>query len=197
MVFHRCFTALIITTCLSACGPGPSLGSGSDVEQGDDESESEGESEGESESESGAGELDCRLAIRLDQCCNQAFAATVEEIEAEPCVAEWPVDWGTLPSELAAACIEAQPNWCEIVDCDYAQPASDMVGPDGEGGCRYLCPEDMHLAYRQAGCGEPPPVVECLGVPPPCADEYCSCAGEALWGCGQVGEPFRHLGPCE
>jgi hypothetical protein len=184
----RIFTALFITSCLTACGA--KVSSGSDDEQSDEASESAGE-----ESETGDGELECRLAIRLDQCCNQPFAATVEEIAADPCVAEWPVDWASLPSELALMCTEAQPDWCELVDCDYASPASDMVGPDGEGGCRYLCPEDTHLAYRNPGCEVP--VVECLGVPPPCADEYCTCTGETIYGCGQVGEPFEHIGPCE
>jgi hypothetical protein len=182
---------LFISSCLAACGPGRSAGSGSDTDESDGEA-----SESESDTTSEGGETDeCRLAIRLDQCCNQPFAATVEEIEAELCVAEWPVDWGSLPEEVATECTMAQPDWCEVVDCDYAQPASDMVGPDGEGGCQYLCPEETYPAYRNPGCEQP--VVECLGVPPPCADEYCTCEGETIYGCGQVGEPFEHIGPCE
>jgi hypothetical protein len=189
MACSRIVPALIITSCLTGCGP--KISSGSEDDLGDEESESVGESE----SETSEDELECRLAIRLDQCCNQPFAATLAEIEADLCVVEWPIDWASLPSEVTLMCVEAQPDWCEVVDCDYAAPASDMVGPDGEGGCRYLCPEDTHLAYRNPGCEIP--AVECLGIPPPCADEYCSCAGETIYGCGQVGEPFAHTGPCE
>jgi hypothetical protein len=65
------------------------------------------------------------------------------------------------------------------------------------GQRQYVCPIDTYLAYRNPGCGEPPSLVECLGIPPPCADEYCSCTGETIYGCGQVSEPFAHAGPCE
>lgn len=185
---HR-LTALASILCLTACGPGRSAEGDSGASESGEASETDGSETGE--------QLECVLGIRLDLCCNQPFAATLDELADDPCVVEWPIDWATLPDEVVAECAAAQPDWCEVVDCDFAPPASEMVGPDGEGGCRYLCPEDTYLAYRHAGCGWPPPVVECLGTPPPCADEYCSCEGETIYGCGQVGEPFEHIGPCE
>jgi len=197
MACPRIVVVVIFTSYLAACGPGRT-GTGSSESESSSGSESESSSESETDeggSETETAEDDCRLAIRIDLCCNQAFAATVEEIELDPCVVEWPIDWESLPEQVVDECTAAQPDWCEVVDCDYAQPASETVGPDGEGGCQYLCPQDTYLAYRNPGCDQP--VVECLGIPPPCADEYCSCAGETIYGCGQVGEPFEHIGPCE
>lgn len=188
--------ASLLAPSLAACGPPIANDSGAgesdeasstDTEVGEDTSDL-------GESETGSND-ECLLAIRLDLCCNQAFPATAAEVEADPCVVVWPIDWESLPPEVVSTCTAAQPEWCETVDCDFAEPASEMVGPTADGGCEYLCPEDLHLAYQNPGCEQP--IVACLGTPPPCADEYCSCEGETIWGCGQVGEPFEHVGPCE
>jgi hypothetical protein len=187
----RTFAAL--TVCVCACGPGRSAESdesASTTESVGDESEDTGGSE------TGDGEAECLLAIRIDLCCNQPYPATPDELGSDPCVVAWPIDWAALPDAVASECGMAAPEWCQIVDCDYAQPASEIVEPDGAGGCRYVCPSETYPAYLNPGCGEPPPIVECLGVPPPCADEYCSCEGQTIYGCGQVSEPFAHLGPC-
>lgn len=196
-----------VALCVSACGPGRS----SESESGTDEStatteasestessESTGdESEDSGTSETSDDEDECLLAIRIDLCCNQPYPATPDELGTDPCIVAWPIDWAALPSEVMSACSLAQPDWCQVVDCTYAEPPSEIVEPDGAGGCQYVCPIETYLAYRNPGCGEPPPFVECLGIPPPCADEYCSCAGETIYGCGQVSEPFAHVGPCE
>jgi hypothetical protein len=180
---------------VAACGPG-GAGESTTSDTTTDTSATSSESGDEAGTETGD-ELGCVLGLRIDLCCNQPFPATPAQIDADPCVVAWPVDWASLPGDLVDTCVTAQPEWCQVVDCDYAAPASEVVEPDGEGGCEYVCPTDTYLAYRDPGCGEPPPVVECLGVPPPCADEYCSCTGETIYGCGQVGEPFEHIGPCE
>jgi hypothetical protein len=185
---------------LVACGPGRGVGSGSGTGESTQTSGLDGsgtETSASEDSETGVSEVDCLLAIRLDLCCNQPFAATPAEVEAEDCVVGWPIDEEAVPAALVLECGMAQPDWCEVVDCNYAEPASEIVGLNADGECAYLCGEDLSLAYRTPGCGTPPPVVECLGIPPPCADEYCSCAGETIWGCGQVSEPFEHVGACE
>ena len=193
-----------------ACGPD----SVSASETGDDATvastdESEAGSTGESTSES-TGETDetsetgedppaCGLYLRIDLCCNQPFPASPEEIEAQadPCVVAWPVDFDALPEDQVAGCVANQPESCELVDCDFAEPASELVEPDDEGVCRYVCPEGESIAYAQPGCADPPPIAGCFPPPPPCADEFCSCAGETVYGCGIVGEPWAHAGACE
>lgn len=194
----------VLVLCVSACGPGQTDDLGSDTDDSTSEaSESVGDTEDsgpETETSTGDGDGDgdaeCILAIRIDQCCNQPYPATPDELGSDPCIVEWPIDWAAIPGEIVDECGMAQPDWCEVVDCTFALPASEVVEPDSSGECQYVCPIDTYLAYRNAGCGEPPPVVECLGIPPPCADEYCSCEGETIIGCGQVSEPFAHMGPC-
>jgi hypothetical protein len=176
--------------CICACGPGRSTESES--ESSADESTDTNET-----TETGDGDVECLLAIRIDLCCNQPYPATPDELGSDPCVVAWPIDWEALPDAVVSECGMAQPEWCQIVDCNYAEPASEIVELDGAGTCRYVCPIDTHLAYLNPGCGEPPPIVDCLGIPPPCADEYCSCEGLTVYGCGQVSEPFAHIGPCE
>jgi hypothetical protein len=185
----------LLASLLIACGPGVSSGSSED-NAADSESSDEQGSDDDGESDTGD-DGECLLAIRIDLCCNQPFPATAADVEADPCVVTWPIDWDALTPELVSTCTMLQPEWCGIVDCNYAEPASEMVGPSDDGGCEWVCPEDTYLAYRNPGCGEPPAIVECLGVPPPCADEYCSCEGVTIYGCGQVGEPFEHIGACD
>jgi hypothetical protein len=185
---------LVLVACVYACGPGKSIGEASES-VGDDES-GDDESGDTIATETGGGDVECLLAIRIDLCCNQPYPATPDELGSDPCVVEWPIDWAALPDAIVSECVGAQPDWCQFVDCTFAEPASEIVEPDGAGGCRYVCPMDMHLGYLNPGCGEPPPVVQCLGIPPPCADEYCSCEGQTIYGCGQTAEPFAHMGPC-
>jgi hypothetical protein len=183
---------------LCACGPGRGAASSSEDTQSSEASGLDTESTStNTETETGPSEDACQLAIRIDLCCNQPFPTTPDEIATQPCVVDWPIDWDALPEALVAECTTAQPDWCGLVDCNYAEPASEVVAPNEAGECEYVCPEELYLAYRSPGCGEPPPIAECLGVPPPCADEYCSCDGETIYGCGQVGEPYEHLGACE
>lgn len=189
--------AVIVGSCLLACGPGRAGESETSGTTGGESGSLETGGEDTSSDETGPGPDECQLAIRIDLCCNQAFAATPAEVAAEACVVAWPIDWQALDAGLVGDCVAQQPDWCEVVDCDYAQPASEEVGLGADGSCTYLCPEDLSLAYQYPGCGQPPPVVECLPPPPPCADEYCSCAGETIFGCGQLGEPFEHIGACE
>jgi hypothetical protein len=193
-----------LALCVSACGPGRSAESESESESGTDESaattdatESVGDEAEDTGTSETSDEVECLLAIRIDLCCNQPYPASADELATDPCVVAWPIDWAGLPSEVVSTCTMAQPQWCELVDCDYAEPASETVEPDAAGGCQYVCPIETYLAYRNPGCGEPPSLVECLGTPPPCADEYCSCTGETIFGCGQVSEPFSHVGPCD
>lgn len=196
----RARLVVVFAVLLAACGPGQSESVGTSetsTESGTadtDSSESESSSES-SESETGD-ELECLLAIRIDLCCNQPYPAQADELDADPCVVAWPIDWDAIPDDIESSCGMAQPDWCEVVDCEFAEPPTELVEPDGMGGCAWLCPTDTYPAYREPGCGQPPPVVECLGIPPPCADEYCSCAGETIYGCGQVSEPFADFGPC-
>jgi hypothetical protein len=189
---------VVLALCVSACGPGRSTESESDTDTDESTSTTEStESTGDEsdDTETSDEEVECLLAIRIDLCCNQPYPASPDELASDPCIVGWPIDWAGLPSEVMSECSMAQPEWCQVVDCDYAEPASEIVEPDGAGGCQYVCPIDTYLAYRNPGCDEP--VVECLGTPPPCADEYCSCKGETIYGCGQVSEPFAHAGPCE
>jgi hypothetical protein len=194
--FRVAFASFVVC----ACGPGRSTesGSGTDDTETSEATESSGDESGEtSTTETGDEEGECLLVIRIDLCCNQPYPATPDELGDDPCIVAWPIDWAALPEAVASECVMAQPEWCQLVDCTYSEPASEIVEPDGAGGCQYVCPIDTHLAYLDPGCGEPPPVVHCLGIPPPCADEYCSCEGQTIYGCGQVAEPFAHVGPCE
>jgi len=70
------------------------------------------------------------------------------------------------------------------------QPQPDGSAPDGGA-----CPGDERRYYRAPGCGADA-VGVCSGPPPPCAEEYCSCNGKTVIGCGVVSEPFAYKGPC-
>jgi hypothetical protein len=182
---------------VSACGPGLDieLSSAADESTGEATESSSGDTD-ESGTETGDGDAECLLLIRIDLCCNQPYPATPDELGTDPCIVEWPIDWSAVPDEVESECTMAQPDNCEVVDCTWAEPASEVVELDSSGSCQYVCPMDKQLGYTGAGCGEPPPIVACRGIPPPCADEYCSCKGETIYGCGQTSEPFAHAGPC-
>lgn len=70
------------------------------------------------------------------------------------------------------------------------EPNRDSGGPDGA-----VCPGGESIWYAAPGCGVDA-VGTCGTAPPPCADEYCSCTGKTVIGCGVVSEPFAHAGPC-
>lgn len=160
----------------------------------------EGDTSGGEDSSSGAvgttGEIGpCLLAIRIDLCCNQPQPATPEDVEADTCLVAWPPD--DVPDDVWQTCIQAQPEGCQVVDCDYASPPSEELTLSGEGECIFVCPEGESIGYIEPGCDFPPPIGACLPPPPPCAMDYCSCEGENVIGCGQVGEPYAHEGVCE
>lgn len=178
----------VLTLCVTACGPGRG-----GLSSTADETTSDATDSG---TETGSSEVECILAIRIDLCCNQPYPATPDELGSDPCIVQWPIDWEALPVAVMNECGAARPDWCEVVDCDFAEPASEVVELDESGTCQWVCPGETYPAYDTAGCGEPPPIVKCLGIPPPCADEYCSCEGETIFGCGQVSEPYTHEGPC-
>lgn len=137
----------------------------------------------------------CLLAIRIDFCCNQPLPATPEEVEADACLVAWPPD--NVPDDVWQTCIEAQPEGCQVVDCDYAAPPTEELGFSEKGECFFICTEGESIGYIDPGCDFPPPIGACLPPPPPCAMDYCSCEGETVIGCGQVGEPYAHEGACE
>lgn len=190
-------------------GGGEGGGSTGDATTGGDESvgqsgsgggEDDTSTSGGEESSSGAvgttGEVGpCLLAIRIDFCCNQPLPATPEEVEADTCLVAWPPD--NVPNDVWQTCIEAQPEGCQVVDCDYAAPPTEELGLSEEGECFFVCPKGEAVGYIDPGCDFPPPIGACLPPPPPCAMDYCSCEGETVIGCGQVGEPYEHEGACE
>ena len=208
-------TTLTLAGLGLACGPSGVAASETSTSSSDattdpttaeSEAGSTGESTDSTEAESGddaTGETGdeppaCALYLRIDLCCNQPFPASPADVEAQadPCVVAWPVDFDALPPDLVAGCVAAQPEFCELVDCDYAEPASEVVELGEDGVCRYVCPEGESIAYAEAGCVEPPPIAGCFLPPPPCADEFCSCEGQTVYGCGIVSEPWAHAGPC-
>lgn len=81
------------------------------------------------------------------------------------------------------------------MDCSYTDPPSEEVEANLDEACVFVCPEDLALGYQTPGCC--PTFVECLAIPPPCADEYCSGESVLIYGCGVVSEAFLHAGPCD
>ena len=180
-------------------GPGGS-GAGEGYADAEGDADSSGATSSGGDSAGGTtsgGELPaCGLARRLDRCCNQPIPAIPEEIDADTCLVPWPEDLRTLPAGVLEACTKQQPEVCGIVDCDNPPPPTEVVAFDDEGVCRYVCGEGLSLGYQDPGC-EPPPIVECLPPPPPCAMDYCSCQGEIIVGCGVLLEPWQAEGACE
>ncbi|EYF08200.1 hypothetical protein [Chondromyces apiculatus] len=66
-------------------------------------------------------------------------------------------------------------------------------GGSGQGGA---CAEGESLLYDMPGCGpEVQPV--CSLPPPPCADPFCGCNGQTIYGCGLTAEKYQFKGACE
>ena len=124
------------------------------------------------------------------------FAATTSEIDDDDCLGEFPIVGGAVEPEVVMMCVELMPEVCEIITCTETLPASDTVAFDEQGNCDFVCPAGEMTGYASDGCGGPGPVLICSPPPPPCADDYCTCEGETIQGCGLLPVPGAHAGSC-
>ncbi|MFH2006242.1 MAG: hypothetical protein ABI333_06625 [bacterium] len=76
----------------------------------------------------------CVAAIRVDNCCQQAFPATHADIAADPCLMYWPHWWDEIPTQ----CWDQWPEWCDLVDCAPSPPASRAMVCGSEDSCDYI-----------------------------------------------------------
>lgn len=65
---------------------------------------------------------ECVPAIRVDNCCEQAFPATRADIDADPCLMAWPDYYEDVPQ----ACYDAWDPICDMIDC---APSPRPPGP--------------------------------------------------------------------
>lgn len=65
-------------------------------------------------------DTECVLAIRTDNCCEQAFAASRADVEADLCLSYWSGYWTDAPEE----CMERWDPECAYIDCMPAPPPS-------------------------------------------------------------------------
>lgn len=96
-------------------------------------------------------DTECVAAIRTDMCCEQAFAATHADIAADPCLLAWPLLWQDIPQQ----CIDAQPEWCDLVDCAPSPPPSRALYCASDGcafGTECSVPSDCTLMIDHRGC---------------------------------------------
>lgn len=127
----------------------------------------------------------CVLAIRTDNCCEQAFSATRADIQADPCLTYWSGYWYDTPEE----CMERWDPECAYIDCAPSPPPSRATICDGascvfapecdtEEDCtrllnwRECCP--CPTAWPKVMVGHDP-CVTLPGAAPPsgCIPDYC------------------------
>jgi len=105
-------------------------------------------------------EVECVLAVRLDQCCLPAQPVSRAELDADPCLAEWSPFGASPPANPACA---AAP--CNSPCLTIPPVSSRLVAPDASGTCHFVSecatPDDC-VAVRNVtlGCCEDP-----IGVP--------------------------------
>jgi len=72
----------------------------------------------------------CVIGIRTDNCCEAAFATTLNAIVQDPCLDIWPSLWERTPE----ACRDAWDPECAYIDCMPGPPRyriADCTAPDG------------------------------------------------------------------
>jgi len=73
---------------------------------------------------------ECVIGIRTDNCCEAAFATTLDAILSDPCLVPWPMVWDEIPQ----ACMDAWDPECAYIDCMPGPPRwriADCTAPDG------------------------------------------------------------------
>ena len=97
------------------------------------------------------GDTECITAVRVDNCCEQAFPATYADTLADPCLRPWPLSWSDIPQEC-------QDRWdpeCALIDCAPSAPRSRAVAC-GETGCETVtecaAPVDCALMVNTRQC---------------------------------------------
>ena len=177
----RCVVFALAFTCVS-CGHRPPIAAT------DGAVDSDSRFVGQPDTQDAADVDDCILATRLEGCCRVFVAASVSEIQADPCL-DRPDDITVeIPRD---GCGEV--DSCENLDCDHSPPPSRLIDKT-DGGCVFVSEcgsaEDCTLATGWTGgcCACPqayPPSLlgdqQCLlptGVRPPrdcveCRDILC------------------------
>ncbi len=98
-----------------------------------------------------ADDTECVAAIRTDNCCEQAFPATHDDIAADPCLTYWPLSWQDIPQ----ACWDAWPEYCDSVDCAPSGPSSRAMYCASDGcafGTECTTPSDCTLLIDHRAC---------------------------------------------
>jgi hypothetical protein len=95
----------------------------------------------------------CALAIRTDNCCQVAYPELVTYIQADPCLARWPLIWHRVPQ----SCLDAWDPECDYIDCVPSAPVWRSAACRADGaGCESVpeCdgPDDCTLAIDTRKC---------------------------------------------
>ncbi|MFH2006566.1 MAG: hypothetical protein ABI333_08280 [bacterium] len=168
----RSFGILALATLLAACG-GRTLTGG-----GDAGINSNGNHNGNGNSYSDAGvgldggtsacieDDQCVIAIRTDNCCEAAQAASLIEVESDNCLELWPPMWDHVPQN----CLDAWDPQCAYIDCMPGPPRWRIAGCNASGTACVEQPEcqtasDCTLAIDTRKCCPCPE-----GVPPALVD---------------------------
>jgi hypothetical protein len=71
----------------------------------------------------------CLIGIRTDNCCEAAFATTLDAVLQDPCLDVWPLLWERIPQ----ACNDAWDPECAYIDCMPGPPRwriAECTAPD-------------------------------------------------------------------
>jgi hypothetical protein len=63
----------------------------------------------------------CRIGVRVDDCCTQAFPASEHLLSTDPCVVYFP------PSEIPQVCRDRWTVDCDLINCTWSGPPSRNV----------------------------------------------------------------------
>lgn len=139
-----------------------------------------------------AGNNDCVVAIRTDNCCTSAQPVRRSQLQADPCLVEVAPSLHRMQWVASPSCRAKWTENCELIDCISPPPASRIVKPDANGVCRFVdecqsdsdcfvgsyngvccpCAEGFPLALKQHQC------VSAIGQPtdPSCKQPLCAQA---------------------
>jgi hypothetical protein len=81
-------------------------------------------------------DIECLIAARVDECCPTPLAATRRALEADACLAEYPLMLSA--QEIIARCPDADPDQCALVDCAAPDLPSRLVARNASGECEFV-----------------------------------------------------------
>jgi hypothetical protein len=74
----------------------------------------------------------CIVAVRADQCCNEAFPAEQKQVDADPCLIPYE---NYLARHIPQDCVKKQPKECQYIDCIGKHTVSRIAKRVLDGSC--------------------------------------------------------------